>query len=155
MSGRMHFPNAWLACALLLAACCLSISARGEIYVVVNAESPVPSLTEEQVSAIALGRPVELPGDYRLEFVDQSVSELVFHEFHFRVTSMSQLQLNSYWARRAFTGRGRKPRRLGGDNAIMQAVSADPSLLGYLSEAPPARERRLRVVLQLLAPNPP
>ena len=48
----------WLATALLLG---LSLPAQAELFVIVQADSPIESLTMEQLSAIALGRSVQLP----------------------------------------------------------------------------------------------
>lgn len=131
----------------------LGVPAHAELYVIVQADSPIESLTMEQLSAIALGRSVRLPGDVRAEFVDQSTSRRVFHAFHYGVNDMSELQLNSHWARIVFTGRGKRPRRLPDDQAVIQAVLQNPRLIGYLGAEPSQERSRVRVLLRLEEPG--
>lgn len=121
---------------------------RAEILVIANVQSGVQSLDLEQVKAIALGRNVALPNDVRLQVVDQSTTRFIFHDFHRRVTGMSRIRLNSYWARQVFTGVAQAPRRLANDAAVVAAVAADASLLGYVSALSEA-DRDVRVVLRI------
>ncbi len=136
------------SCVLFVLLAGLHLPAWAGIYVIVHQDSPIRELSIDQVAAIALGRPVRFEEDVRPGFVDQSTTKRVFHEFHYRITSMSELQLNSHWARQVFTGRARRPRRLGDDEAVLHAVESDADLVGYLTEAP-AADRRVRVVFTL------
>lgn len=138
--------------AASLALCVLPV--RADVYVIVHPASLVQEITVEQAAALALGRPSGLEDAGRIEFVDQSANEKVFHEFHYRVTGMSQVRLNRHWARQVFTGVARAPRRLGDDVTIMEAVLSNPSLIGYVSAPPPPRYQRLRVVLHLQGEMP-
>ena len=105
-------------------------------------------LTTPEVAAVALGRRIDLPGNAQLRLVEQSTSRFIFHDFHYRVTGMSRVRLNSYWARQVFTGESEAPRRVQNDEAVIAAVQADPTLLGYVSALPPGQSR-VRVVLRL------
>ncbi len=141
----------------LLLTLLLSLTAlplRAEILVIVNAGSGIESMTPAQVSAIALGRNVTLPSGAQLRIVEQSTTRFIFHDFHRQITGMSRVQLNAYWARLIFSGTAKAPRRLDDDAAVIAAVSADPGLMGYVSEVP-ENAHTIRVVLSVESARKP
>lgn len=94
---------------LLLALLLLSLAARADLVVVVNADNPTPALSREEVIHIFLGRYRQFPSGQGAEPYDQPTDSPERNLFYERLVGKSQAQINAYWARLTFTGRTRPP----------------------------------------------
>ena len=121
--------------------------ARADVYVVVNANNPVPAMTRKDALNLFMGRinaftevdlamPLDLPRD-----------DAVRDHFYLLLTGMRPAQVNSYWSRLMFTGRTLPPKVVASEAALVEAVRRNPGAIGYLSQEP--SDRGVRVVLVL------
>ncbi len=126
-----------------------SSAARGEVLVIVHPENQVDAPTTQQLSDIFLGKERLTPDGRMVQPVDQSETTAAFHEFHYKVTGMSSSRLQAYWAKRIFTGRGQPPQRVDDDAAVLEMVTTDPTVIGYVSDKSEPSARKVRILLRI------
>lgn len=125
--------------------------ARADWYVVVNASSPVRTMTQKEAADLFMGRARAFSsGDFVLAF-DLPRDHPSRAAFYRALTGMTPAQVNSYWARLMFTGQTMPPQPLPDEQAVQDIVRRNPSALGYLSREPV--DKGLRVVLVLKDPS--
>ena len=119
----------------VLAFCCVTLwsqSAEADLAVVVNADNPTDSVTVEELINVFLGRSRQLAGGTKVIPIDQMEGESARIEFYDKVVKKSPSQLNSYWSRLIFAGKGRPPYAVMNDQEVIEFVSANPSMIGYV-----------------------
>lgn len=121
---------ATVACALVVSA--NAANAAAEIVVIVARNSPISSLTVTQLTDIFLGKISNMPGIGTITPVDQVEGTPVREQFYKKTASKNPAQLNAYWSRQVFTGKGEPPIEAGGTAAVKQAVASNPHLIGYI-----------------------
>ena len=125
---RNFLNHAIIAGALLLPAL-----ARAEVVVIVH-PSVSASGSADDVVSVFLGKSPTLGGT-ALTPVDQEESSKVRAEFYEKAASKTQAQLNAYWSRVVFTGKGQPPRALSDDEQVKEAVAKDKNLIGYINSS--------------------
>lgn len=123
--ARKFLNHVVLAGALLLPAL-----ASAEVVVIVH-PSVSASGSQGDVANLFLGKATALGGT-ALEPVDQEDGSDAREEFYQKATGKSPAQLNAYWSRIVFTGKGQPPRAVGDDDAVKEAVAKNKSLIGYI-----------------------
>lgn len=118
----MSSLSRWL-CTLLL--CAWAAASQAEVAVIVHPESSI-SLTPAQVTNIYLG-------------LDRSMTPIDLRHWtgtrtHFYQTLVrkNEAQWRSYWATLIFTGKGRPPRGVPDQAAMLGTIAADPRAIGYV-----------------------
>ncbi|MCG8312999.1 MAG: phosphate ABC transporter substrate-binding protein [Pseudomonadales bacterium] len=106
--------------------------ACAELAVVVNLENPIDSISVDELINIYLGKSRQLAGGTKVIPIDQVEGESARIEFYDKVIKKSPSQLNSYWSRLIFAGKGRPPYAVTDDHEVIEFVSANPSMLGYV-----------------------
>jgi ABC-type phosphate transport system substrate-binding protein len=129
-----NLRRAALVTMLLSAAC-----ARADIVVVMAPGSP--SLSKDQITAIYLGRNLDLKP------VDLPEGSPTRDTFYKKATERDAAQIKAVWARLTFTGKGQAPAELPDAAAVKKAVAADPKAVGYIDKA--AVDASVKVVLSL------
>ena len=109
-----------------------SHGAEADLAVVVNLDNPSDSITVEEVINVFLGRSRQLTGGTKVIPIDQVEGEAARIEFYDKVVKKSPSQLNSYWSRLIFAGKGRSPYAVSNDQEVIEFVSANPSMIGYV-----------------------
>lgn len=115
--------------ALLLAAV---PAARADVVVIVAANSAIESLTTAEIADIFLGRMTKLPDGTRVVPIDRPEGSPLREELYARVARMSPVQVKAHWSKLIFTGRGRPPRAVDPDAAVLRVVRANPAAIGYI-----------------------
>lgn len=105
--------------------------ASAEVVVIVNAASPISSASADDVAQIFLGKRSDIAGN-DLTAVDQSEGSASRTVFYDKVVEKSPSQLNAYWSRLIFTGKGSPPRQVGSDAEVAEAVLEDEEAIGYV-----------------------
>jgi hypothetical protein len=132
-----------LSAAMALA----SAHAAADIFVIVNAASPVRSLTNKEAVDLFMRRTrVDANGE---QFVvcDLARDNTVRADFYRVLTRMSQAQINSYWARLMFSGQVMPPQAFASEQEVLDMVRRHPGGIGYVSHDP--QDSAVRVVLLL------
>lgn len=139
----MRKPFAGLASGLLLSL--LTSTAVAEVVVVVSTESPLESLSGNQLADIYMGRLVDLPTGDSVVPIDQSDRSPVHEAFYQKYLGRSAAQVKAHWSRLIFTGRGQPPRSVSDSEAVVELVSDNHHAIGYIdsSEVPVASSLRV------------
>ncbi|MEE2733459.1 MAG: phosphate ABC transporter substrate-binding protein [Pseudomonadota bacterium] len=107
-------------------------SASGELAIIVNHSNDVREISVEDVASIFLGKTRQLPDGTKVIPLDQLEREGLKEEFYLKVVKKSLPQLNSYWSRLIFTGRGQPPFAVSGDDEVLEFVASNPNMIGYV-----------------------
>lgn len=132
-----------LACAaLLLGALGLAPAHAGAVIVAAGLETG--PLTAEQARRLFLGRERTLGGQPALPLYQQPGP--LRERFDREVLNKSNAELNAYWSRLVFTGKGKAPEVLPGDAAVKARVLLLPGAVGYVDDA--AVDASVKVLLR-------
>ena len=120
-------------------------SAYADVVVVVSAKSSVQGLTSEQVSQIFLSKTNTFPDGTSAVPLDQADSSTARNTFYTKIAGKDAVQLKAYRSKLIFSGKGRPPQELAGNNEVKKAVASDPSAIGYIDKN--AVDNTVKVVL--------
>ena len=135
---RQHkYPALVKVCLRLSLLVCVALfstisSAADGFFVVAYKDSTLQSVTKEQLANVFLDKLGSIDG-VDVEPIDIEAWTPVRLAFYQTVVKKDAAQLNAFWARRLFTGRGRPPRALINDRAVLQAIRANHNMIGYIS----------------------
>ena len=119
-----------------VAAVSLLVFAQGvwaDIAVVVHPSNGA-SLDQNAIKKLYLGKSKSFPDGNSATAVNQDGTP-AFDEFNDKVVGKSSSQLNAYWSKLVFTGKGTPPDKLANDQALIDFVAANPGAIGYVSAA--------------------
>ena len=110
---------------------CASVS-QAEIAIIVNNSVSVQSISTDVAANIFLGKVNELPGGIRMVPIDQEDGQKAHAEFYNKVVKKDAAQLNAYWSRLIFTGKGEPPKKMADNADVLALVAANPNIIGYV-----------------------
>lgn len=139
-----HFVR---TCIIAGALALASTSAFAGTAVIVSAQSATKTLSKDDVAALYLGKTTSLPGGGTAKLYDVSEGNPLREQFYQKVAGKSASQVKSVWSRLVFSGRALPPKELANDAAVVKAVAADPTAVGYVDSS--AVDGSVKVVLQL------
>lgn len=113
----------------------LTNTQASELVVIAEANSPLTSLSKEQIAEIFLGRISMLPSGGTAELIDQAENSPLREEFYSRVTGKSAAQAKAFWSRLAFTGKGAPPRTGNSHADIKKMLQGNPRALAYIEKS--------------------
>lgn len=108
--------------------------ASAEVVVIVNSAASINSASADDVAQIFLGKRSDI-GGVDLVAVDQSEGSASRNVFYDKVVQKNGSQLNAYWSRLIFTGKGAPPKQIGSDADIAEAVAMDEEAIGYVDSS--------------------
>ena len=118
----------------LLAICFFVASARSEIVVVVSADSPVSSLSKNQVAKIFLGKSRRFPDGSRAVPLNQGEGNLERDAFYELVSGKSPAQVKTHWSKLIFTGRGQPPKEANSNDSVKQLLANNSVNISYIDQ---------------------
>ena len=125
-----RYHATWTVTTLILGLTSLAVHA--DIVPVVSAKSRVSTLSKAELVDIFLGKRARFPdGDIAVP-IDQAEGSAARDQFYSQYAAMSSAQLQSFWARIIFTGRGQPPRSVSNGNEAKKLVTADPDAITYI-----------------------
>jgi len=80
-----------------------------------------------------LGKSKKFPGGSLALPIDIKSGD-VKAEFTRKVLGKSESQIKAYWSKLLFTGKGRAPQVVDSDADVLDLVSSNPSIIGYVNE---------------------
>ena len=118
---------------LVFLACCLSSMVTvAEDVVVVMHPSFEGEMTEKSISEIFLMKVKSFPNGQLSIPLDVDDDEGL-NRFYKLYTNKSPSQVKAYWARFVFTGKGSPPKKVYDDEEVLELVSKNPNIIGYVS----------------------
>lgn len=131
-----------LAVAGAMMACA---AAQAQVVVVVNAKSPIASMTAEEVSAIFLGKTGRLPSGATAAPADLPEGAAAREAFYSKVAGKSAAQVKATWARLTFSGKATPPREFSTSADARRHVAGNPDAIAYIEAS--AVDASVKVVL--------
>lgn len=120
------------------------------LVVIVNSHNKIDTISADEVSAIFLGKSQRLPNGTKVIPLDQAGEGVARQVFYDKVVQKSVSQLNSYWSRLIFTGRGQPPFSVSGDAEVLEFISSNPNMIGYVEMASMEGKQNLNNIKVLL-----
>lgn len=118
--------------ALVLATILCASHGWADMAIIAHPACPVDSASKDEIKNLYLGKAKHLGGSKAVP-VDQSKDSNVSEAFYESVVGKTASQVRAYWSKLVFTGKGRPPKQVGDDSAVVAAVAGDPTLVGYVS----------------------
>ncbi len=132
--------------ALGAMALCLGAGAAGsDVVAVVSSNSPVITLSKNQIADIFLGKATRFPGGYHAVPIDLREGSVERDAFYTLYTGKSAAQLKAHWSRIIFTGRGQPPTAVLSSDEMKKRLVANPAAIGYMERS--QVDSSIRVVL--------
>lgn len=128
----------WSAAAVLAMSC--SLPALAQVAVVVAPNSPLASMSAEQVASLFLGKSPAV-------LADLPEASPVREQFYTKVAGKTPAQVKAVWARLTFSGKGIPPKELATAAEVKKFVAANPEAVGYIEKA--AVDGSVKVVLEV------
>lgn len=127
---RAGSTSFWLC--LCLGSAILAASARAELVVIMHPDSAPPSLDRQAIVNIFMGRHFRLPGGGAVVPVDNQCCR---EQFYRGLVDKTLPEINSYWARLVFSGRGSPPQKISTGAEVLDLVSQNPGVVGYVERS--------------------
>ncbi len=105
---------------------------QAEIAVITHPGVKEIGVSREQVADIYMGNSKSYPNGVSAKPVDQSSNSPVREKFYKAVVRKSASEVNRHWSRLKFTGKGKPPRVIAGDEAVKNWVARNPGAIGYI-----------------------
>lgn len=110
-----------------------SLNTFAEVAVIVNPAN-ANQIDANTIKKIYLGKSKSFADGMKVNPVNQG-SNSVADEFNDKVVGKSGSQLNAYWSKLIFTGKGTPPEKLSNDQAVIDFVSSNKDGIGYIDSA--------------------
>jgi len=126
----MEHPTRLAILSLLLL--CGAVEAPAEVVVVVSKNSPIESLSRQEINNIFLGNTATLPKVGKIVPFDRG-DEKLRSEFYQDFTGRDLPQIKSHWAKIIFTGRGYPPKTVNSIDELKDALQRNPNAISYVT----------------------
>ena len=130
MNIKAKFAKAISTTGLLIA----STFASAEVVVVVSSDSAIGNPDAQSLQQLFLGKR-DYIGDASAVPIDQSEGNEARDEFYSKVIDKTPSQLNAYWSRLIFTGKGAPPKQYFDDAEIIEVILEDDEAVGYIDSS--------------------
>ena len=107
-------------------------TAHAQLVIIVSAQSPIQTLSKQQVSNIFLGRAHAYPDGRPAVPIDLQNGTPLRDEFSERIHGISSSQLHAYWSRMIFTGKGNPPRQAVPPQVAVKLTAANSQVISYV-----------------------
>lgn len=118
----------------LITAIMVSTSSFADVVVVVH-PSNANSLDKSNISKVFMGKRKYFEDGTLAMPINQATTSSATSEFNAKVLKKSSSQLKAYWSKLMFTGAGIPPQEVKNDKEVLQLVSANPSMIGFIDAA--------------------
>ena len=121
--------------SMLLAALLIWVpTSFAEIAIIVNKNNP-DSLDANYLQMIFLGKTKGFPSAGKAVPLDLPETSPLREIFLKQVAKKTKAQFTAYWAKLMFTGKGVPPKVVGSEKDMLELVSKNPSIIGYVDAA--------------------
>jgi ABC-type phosphate transport system substrate-binding protein len=112
----------------------LSSTAMAEIAIIVH-PSNNDAIDAKVVQRIFLGKEKKFPSGAESVAVNQVGGSDVRQSFDSDILGRTSSQVSAHWSKLVFTGKGVPPKEVDNDAAVIELVSQNPSVIGYVHKA--------------------
>lgn len=115
----------------LLLVLTISFVSSAGVDIVVH-PSNADAFSKSDISRIFLGKAKTFPGGAQAVPINQAEGSEITKHFNSLVLSKSSSQLKAYWSKLVFTGKGTPPKAVINDSEVVQLISSNPNMIGYV-----------------------
>jgi ABC-type phosphate transport system substrate-binding protein len=108
--------------------------ALAQVVIVVH-PSNTAALDSKLVQRIFLGKEKKFSSGSVTVAVNQSPDSSIRQTFDQDILGRSSSQVSAYWSKLVFTGKGVPPKEVSSDVEMIELVSQNPSVIGYIDRA--------------------
>ena len=108
-------------------------SLAADFQVVIHSERPEASISKVDLSRIFLKKTTRWAEGTQIAPIDQEKGYSVRETFLSEIHDHDENAYAKYWVKLIFSGRAQPPEIVSGDEAVLNAVRADPAAIGYVS----------------------
>lgn len=112
----------------------LSKCAIADVVIVVH-PSNTDAINAKVLQRIFLGKEKKFPNGSPSVPVNQTNDSQVRQSFDSEVLGRTSSQVSAYWSKLVFTGKGIPPKEVANDAEVIELVSQNPSVIGYIDSA--------------------
>jgi len=109
--------------------------AQAGVAVIGHSGNAAGNLTKHQVKDFYLGKVTAFNDGTPVAVIDLPDGNAVRDEFYSKVVGKKKAQVQAYWAKRIFTGKGTPPKSLDDAAAVKKWVAGKPGRLGYVDSS--------------------
>ena len=109
----------------------LSALTFAEVEVIVHPSNGA-ALDKDSIQRIYLGKTRAFPGGGEAVAISMKEGSAAEGDFTKNVLGKSPKQLKAYWAKMVFTGKGTPPRQIDSAAEMVNLISANPNLIGFV-----------------------
>lgn len=117
---------------LLVTFCNIAVA---EVIIITNIAIKQIGINKQDVADMYLDRIRYFNNGTRIKTVDQPPGSKTRKIFYNAILGKSETEMNRYWARRKYSGKGRSPTIVSGDEAIKLWVAGNPGAIGYIDKS--------------------
>ncbi len=121
-----------LRCCAFICALLWQSAAIADVAVITNPAAGIGSITSGIVKSIYLGKLKFWPDGSTLKVVDQAPGSDARKLFLKKVVGKKERKFDAYWAKKAFSGKGKALKQLGDDADVKAWVSENKGSIGYI-----------------------
>lgn len=118
---------------ILVTSLFISAAANAEIAVIVH-PSNANELDKTTITRIYTGKAKSFPDGKQAVPINQANGGAT-DEFNKSVLNKSTSQLRAYWSKLIFTGKGAPPKVVNTEAEVLELVSTNPNIIGYIDAA--------------------
>lgn len=131
--------------ALLATSLTAATALSAQVVVITSAKNSLSKLTADQVSQIFLGQSVTFYTGGKAEPLDLAEGSATRSDFYQKVLGKTSVQMNAYWSKQTFSGKGQPPRSVASAAELIKLVAENPKYLAYVDKS--AVDSSVKVVL--------
>ncbi|NRB37410.1 MAG: phosphate ABC transporter substrate-binding protein [Pseudomonadales bacterium] len=132
---KRHIHNLFISSFSLLSLVLASTLSLAGVVVVVSTSNANTELDEKQIYNIYMGKSKSFPDGEKVLPIDQKKGSANREAFRESILQKSSSQLNTYWSRLIFTGKGTPPQESGNASVVKDLVGKNPNLIGYIDSS--------------------
>ncbi len=117
--------------------------ARADIVVIVAGNAPVTNTSPTSIRDIFLDRVHTFDNDVAVIPVN---NRSLMKYFYLRVADRNQNEMESYWSKLLFTGRGEPPTALEDDSLVIKIIENNPNMIGYVNSTSIKDDTKVKVL---------
>ncbi|WP_395339634.1 phosphate ABC transporter substrate-binding protein [Ningiella sp. W23] len=118
----------------LLALLWLSFASSAQVSVIVH-PSNTSAIDSKNVQRIFLGKDKKFANGSEIVALNLTPDSDARAYFDENIVGRSTSQVSAYWSKLVFTGKGIPPKEVASDQEVIDLVSQNPAIIGYVSTA--------------------
>ena len=110
----------------------LASIAAAEVAIITHPGTQEIGLSKDKVADVYLGKIKTFSDGTPTKPVDQSKDSPLRVKFYKAILGKTESEMNRYWSKRKYTGKGKPPMVVIGDEAVKEVVANTPGAIGYI-----------------------